>query len=109
MQATSQILVRVVIAKVTDRDRLISILRSVPVVQNDPEWNCVIWVKGALEALQKDGKATGTAKLDWQKVRDFVMDYVQRKKDGHRFDVKGNFQMRWPATYDLLEDEEVIE
>lgn len=88
MQATRQILARVVIAKVADRERLFQILRSVPVIQANPAWNCVIWVKEALAAVQADGKAIGTAKLDWQTVRDAAMEYVEKKKEAHRFDGK---------------------
>lgn len=109
MLATSQILTRIMIAKVADRDRLFDAVRAVPVIQDDPAWNCVMWVKGALEALNKDAKALGTSKLEWQTVRDVAMDYVQRKKDAHRFDGKGDYDTKWAPTYDLLERKELIE
>lgn len=105
MLATSAILVRVIVAKIVDRDRLVGLLHSAPVVQNDPEWNCVSWVRVALETLQKDGKAVGTAVLGWQEVRDCAMDYAQRKKDAHRFDGTVECDQKWPATYDVLEKE----
>jgi len=108
MQATNQLLIRVLVGKVKDRDRLLTTLRNVPIVENDPSWNCVIWVKEALLAVQKDGKSTGTAVLDWHKVRDTVLSYCQEKKDGHRFDGKIQFDMSKPATYNMLTQKEII-
>ncbi|KAH6664026.1 hypothetical protein B0J14DRAFT_621330 [Halenospora varia] len=77
---------------VLDNKRLESMLRQVPIKQGEPRWNCVIWVKEALEALGADGKALGTGD----------------KKNEHRFDGKGNFDMSKPATYSLLDGEEMI-
>ena len=69
MRATSQLLVRVVIGKVLDRQRLSVPLQDVPIVLNDPDWNCVLWVKEALASLERDGGVVGTSVLDWQSVR----------------------------------------
>jgi hypothetical protein len=105
------LLVRVLIGKVTNMQRLESILQDIPVRQGDPAWNCVIWVKQALEKLQADGKAVGTSRLDWPRVRDAAMKYVQDNKDQHRFDGRapqGKFDMKKAATFDLLEGREVI-
>ncbi len=66
------------------------------------EWNCVVWVRQALLALQNDGKAVGTSVLDWHTVRDAAMKYCQEKIDAHRFDGKVKFDMTRPATYDFL-------
>lgn len=108
MEATGQLLIRVLVGKIIDRDRLLTTLRNTPVVQNDPNWNCVIWVKEALLAVQKDGKSMGTSELDWQKIRNAALSYCQKKKDGHRFDGKVKFDMSKPATYDMLEQKEII-
>ena len=72
---TNSLLVRVVIGKIIDKSRVHDNLCAVPVKQNDPNWNCVIWVKEALEALQKDAQALGTSKLDWRTVREAAMSY----------------------------------
>ncbi|KAF4635878.1 hypothetical protein G7Y89_g2198 [Cudoniella acicularis] len=106
LEATSMLLVRITVAKVKKMDQLVNTLRSVPIKQGEPGWNCVIWVKEALQALQTDGKALGTSDIEWQKVRDAAMRYVQEKKDEHRFDGKGDFNMKWAATYSLLEGKE---
>ncbi|TKA64549.1 hypothetical protein B0A49_09935 [Cryomyces minteri] len=108
MQATGQLLIRVLVAKITDRDRLLRSLRTVPIVKGDASWNCVSWVKEALGILREDGKAIGTSKLDWQTVRDTAMAYCQRKRNDHRFDGKARFDMSKAATYDLLEMKETI-
>ncbi|KAL3408143.1 hypothetical protein V8F44DRAFT_504610, partial [Aspergillus fumigatus] len=44
-------------------------------------WNCVFWVKEALETLKVNPKALGTSIIKWEKVRSAAMDYCQWKKD----------------------------
>lgn len=50
----------------------------------------------------------GTSELDWTKLRNTAMAYIERKKQEHRFDGRGSFDMSKPATYDLLEGAETI-
>ncbi|KAL9103654.1 MAG: hypothetical protein Q9163_001313 [Psora crenata] len=106
--ATQMLLVRILVGKVDKSNRLRDILRRVPVVQGDRSWNCVIWVKNALEALQKDGKAMGTCQLDWKIIRDTSMRYIQHKKKQHRFDGKAEFDISNSATFDMPEGRETI-
>ena len=105
---TKMLLVRVMIGKVANIDRLEKALRDTPVVQSDRTWNCVTWVKNALGALQVEGRAVGTSQLDWQSVRDAAMRYCQEKRDQHRFDGSGTFDLRKAPTYNLLEGRETI-
>lgn len=103
--ATAMILVRITVAKVKDRDRLKSIFNRVPVRSDNPEWNCVEWVKEALANLQADGRALGTSCLDWETIRDTAMWYVQSKEADHRFDgqaLPGQFDTEQVPTWDLL-------
>ena len=79
-------------------------LRGTPTRQGDPSWNCVWWVKEALEGLKADGRALGSCVIEWDRVRDGAMTYCQRKKDQHRFDGEGNFDMGKAATYNLMEE-----
>jgi hypothetical protein len=108
LSATSMLLVRVMIAKVEKKDRFVSIVRSTPIRQGVVGWNCVGWVQEALQNLEADGKALGTSVTDWTKVRDAAMEYCQRKKDEHRFDGQGHYDMTKAPTYDLVERKERI-
>ena len=108
IKSSNMLLVRILIGKVTDLDRTVNILRSTPIRQNLATWNCVTWVQEALEALRADPKALGTSVVEWQKVRNAAMEYCQKKKDQHRFDGQGNFDMSKAATYDLIEGKETI-
>ncbi|KAL2811547.1 hypothetical protein BDW59DRAFT_177083 [Aspergillus cavernicola] len=105
---TSMLLVRITIGKVADTSRSVDILRNTPIRQGQPGWNCVSWVKEALEGLNADTKSLGTNVTEWSRVRNAAMDYCQRKKDQHRFDGQGNFDMRRVPTYDLMEQKEII-
>ena len=108
LAATSMLLVRVMIAKVENKDRLNNIMRNTPVRQGVTGWNCVSWVQEALQSLEADKKVLGTGVTEWTKVRDAAMDYCQRKKDAHRFDGQGSYNMKKAATYDLVERKETI-
>lgn len=103
---TNMLLVRIMIAKVEDNGQLISILRNTPIRGDEQGWNCVLWIKEALERLATNGKTLGTSVTEWRRVRDAAMEYCQRKKDEHRFDGKGNFDTKKVPTYDLIEEKE---
>lgn len=105
---TGMLLVRIMIGKVEDKARLVSVLRNTPIRQGQPGWNCVIWVKEVLEGLKADGKAMGTSVLEWESVRDEAMKYCQRKQDQHRFDGQGSYDSSKAPTYDLVEGKETI-
>jgi hypothetical protein len=112
MAPTAMILVRVVVGKIENMDRLISVMESVPVRGNQPGWNCVEWLREALALLGKDKRALGTSVTEWQTVRDAAMEYVATKAAQHRFDGKakpGQFDPSKVATYDLLEKKERYE
>ncbi|KAL1904715.1 hypothetical protein Sste5344_009579 [Sporothrix stenoceras] len=99
------------ISKVKDMAALYEILRSVPIRAGQvPRWNCVAWVREALEMIEANSKATGTAVLDWATVVDAAMKYSQDKINSHRFDGKATyaFDPQLAPTYDLLEGKEVI-
>lgn len=110
LEATNMLLVRVIIGKVVDTEGLKRVMHSVQVKNNDPAWNCVVWIKDVLAKLA-EGKVMGTSQLDWKIVRDTAMRYIEEKKNQHRFDgkaPKGHFDTRKPATFDLLTGKELI-
>jgi hypothetical protein len=72
--STSMLLVRAMVGKVTDGNRLVEILRNTPIRQGQPGWNRVSWVKEALETLDADSKALGTRVTEWEKVRSEAME-----------------------------------
>ncbi|PKY05712.1 hypothetical protein P168DRAFT_129649 [Aspergillus campestris IBT 28561] len=106
--ATSMLLVRIMVGKVKDSQRLTEILRTTPVRGDVGGWNCVSWVKEAVERAQAEEKVLGKCVLDWQTVRAAAMDYCQEKKDQHRFDGQGVFDMSRAPTYDLIQRKESI-
>ncbi|KAI4236383.1 MAG: hypothetical protein LQ352_008014, partial [Teloschistes flavicans] len=100
------LLAKAVVAKVINIGRLKSVLRGIPVVQDDPLFNCSVWVHQALYTVQADGKAVGMSQLDWPTVRDAANSYVQGKKRVHRYDGRaplGQTDLPESATFDLLE------
>ena len=68
VQNTTSLLIRIMIGKIENLARLITILRSIPVIQNDPSWRCRTWCANALAAIAADGKAVGTSVLDSEQL-----------------------------------------
>lgn len=104
MLPTNMLLVRIMIGKVKDGKRFESILRGIPIRPQDEGWNCVEWVKEAVETALQDKKALRVPKdLSWDKIRDAAMSYVEHKKAAHRFDGIGEYDQNKAATWDMIE------
>jgi hypothetical protein len=107
VQSAVTLLARVLVAKIEDEERLVEILRSVPVVQGDPSWRCRTWLANALTAINEDGKAVGTARLDWGVVEKVARVYVGKKTaDGRYADVERASKPK--PTWDLLNNRETV-
>ncbi|KAL8285895.1 hypothetical protein RB597_002803 [Gaeumannomyces tritici] len=106
VRSTASLLTRIVIAKITDEQRLVEILRNNPVVQHDPNWRCRTWVAQALRAIEQDGKCVGSAVLDWETIEATAREYTATKAGEGRFDT-GDMLMPKP-TWDMLENREVV-
>lgn len=104
---TPMLLIRIVVAKITNLRRLQAILRAVPILADKEDWNGVSWVQEALRLASEDNQALGTRVEDWAAIRDEAMRYVGEKKHGHRFDGLGDFDVSKPATWDMLQAKEL--
>jgi len=80
-------LIRVAIAKVTDEDRLQSLLRDINVREEDSAFNCLAWVREAFVKLLDDGKSVKSYlnSDDWNAVETCARTYCKRKRDAGRF------------------------
>ncbi|KAH0829867.1 hypothetical protein AYO21_10175 [Fonsecaea monophora] len=99
------LLVRVLIDKVNDPSRLDAILCQTPVKDGAKDWNCVAWLKDALELVGKDKAALGTSVIAWDTVRKAAMEYCNQKKSAGRFSTR--YDLEKIPTYDLLERKEI--
>lgn len=107
LQATSMILVRITVAKIIKPEEVEMILRAIPIVQNNPDWDCITWVKDALTALDQSG-CFGTRQSEWTVVKQAAIEYVTRKVTEHRFDGKIKVDTEKVPTYDLIDRKEVV-
>ena len=102
------LLARIVIAKVLDEKRITNILRSIPVVNNDPNWRCLTWIENALVAIAKDGQAVGRSVLDWEKIQEFARRYVGDKTAAGRYRSAVEISRPRPI-WDMIEEKEIVE
>lgn len=99
IRVTVQLLARVTIAKIEDEERMLDILRNVPVDPSEwdgrsngmePRWTCRIWVLSALKALRNDGIAVGTNVLDKIEGPDGIIEttkaFVSGQMANQRYD-----------------------
>lgn len=107
IRATNTLLARIVIAKVEDEQRLVSLLRDLPIVNGDTNWRCRSWVGSALAEIAKDGKCVGTSRLDWGEIEAFARQYVAYKTAIGRY-TKADDMVKPKPTYDLLQEKETV-
>lgn len=107
VRTTNSLLARILIAKIEDHQRLIELLRCLPVVQGDLNWRCRTWVGIALAEIAKDGKCVGTAELSWSKIETFARQYVGRKTAAGRYRSAADMSKSKP-TWDMLENKESV-
>lgn len=107
VRTTNNLLVRILVAKVEDHKRLDTILRSLPVVQDDPEWRCRTWIASALAELAKDGKPVGISQLEWEKIELIARQYVAQKAAAGRYQ-RSEVLLKPKSTWDMLENKETV-
>lgn len=105
--STSNLLARILIAKVEDYKRVVAILRSLPIVQDDPSWRCRTWIASALTELARDSKAVGTSQLDWERVEATARQFVANKAAAGRYQRREDVLKPRP-TWDMLEGKETV-
>jgi len=106
--ATRMILVRIMVAKILNWPKLEEVVRAVPIVQNDKSWTCRIWVRNAMASLAAEAGVLGRSVTDWPTIESSAKQYARKKKDQHRFDGEGDWDMSKVPTWDLIENKETI-
>lgn len=53
-RGTPKLLAQTLIGEIVDLDRLLDVLRDVLLDQETPGWNCVSWIRSALDAIDED-------------------------------------------------------
>lgn len=106
MAPTNRLLVRILVGKVKNHDQLETVFESTPLRAHIDGWNCVEWLKEALESAGREGKALGTAITSWQSVRDTAMWYIDFKHKAGRFGEHYNTEEA--PTWDMLGGSEII-
>lgn len=104
---TNMILVRVLVAKVSNRRKLEAVLPNIPMRPEVPGWTCKTWVQEAFEAL-KDAQAIDCP-FGWATVCQTALWYVHHKAERHRFDGLAQtlyYDEAKVATWDMLEEGE---
>lgn len=98
------ILVRIMLAKVEDTNKLAQLLRQVPIGQRvEGGWNCVAWVREALFRIERLEGVVGTSVLGWEAVREAALSYCRLKRDQHRFDGTGEYDPTQVPSFDMIQ------
>ena len=105
-----RLLVRILVGKIKKPESLASSLRSVPIVQNDPGWTCISWVRDALSRLDTDGILTSGKIAAWDEVERQCRHYVAEKHAQGRWKASGaGAQIAGSIpTWDMLQGHELI-
>lgn len=107
-----RLLTRMLIAKIGDPSSVDAALRAVPIVQGDPDFNCISWVKSAIAKLDGDGVLAKSKVVDWDTINQRCREYVAMKKEAGRWkasvDPSSSSKFVKIPTWDMLEEREVV-
>jgi len=108
--------VRILVAKVEQDEKLDAIIRNAKIIKHKDAWSqvpSVYWARQVLNDLQYDKEETvpsshavGTSCLRWETVRDQAMAYVSKKGVDNAKNLDNS--MKKIPTFDLLEMKETI-
>lgn len=107
-----RLLIRVLIAKIADPSSVDASLRGVPIIQESPDWNCISWVRSAIERLNADGVLSESKVVDWSIIDRQCKDYVVKKKEAGRWRAGNSpdstHELVKIPTWDMLQEREVV-
>jgi hypothetical protein len=101
----TNLLARIVIAKIKNEEQLVNLLRTIPVVNHDKNWRCRTWICSTLDALKDDNLALGTSIVDWEKIEEVARSYVGQKTESGRYRTEQDILGPKPI-WDMLEGKE---
>jgi hypothetical protein len=97
----------ILVAKIEDNQRLITLLRRVSVIQDDLNWRCCNWIASAPAEIANDGKCVGIAQLDWPKIEAFAREYVASKTASGRY--RSGADLSKPKLiWDMIENKKTV-
>lgn len=104
-----RILVRVLLGEVRRVDLSERLFAEVPVIQNDPTFNCVTWVHHALLQLMDSTIVRTSTRLHWDNIQRTTLDYVNTKKQQGRFETGWDGDSSRVPTVDMEPSREIFE
>ncbi|KAF2211560.1 hypothetical protein CERZMDRAFT_112626 [Cercospora zeae-maydis SCOH1-5] len=111
LTAVDMIVVRILLGKVHDKEKLLDVLRGTRVKKHGDAggWNDVSWTKDVLDRLANEDDVLGASVTDWETVRHSALWYIEEKRAQHRFDGKaiGTFDKTKVPTWNLVHDIEL--
>lgn len=108
----STTLIRITIAKVTNPERLTSLLRSIPIPDSSSSYTCLSFIKAAYHILITDRMGGGCLKSyvnadDWKDIERCARKYCKKKRDQRRFtDAHGPWDLGCVSTFNYWENRE---
>ena len=105
---TQLLLARVLIAKVQNSAAVLRTVQTVPLVQNDRNWTCRIWVREALAQLNRDGVLGRSKVTNWQAIENKCKQFVASKKAAGRWRDRGKWKDDETPTWDMLQGRETV-
>lgn len=105
-----RLLTRVLVGRVKKLGDLSACLRSVPLIQGDPNWTCRMWVRDALAKLDADTIFEPQRRIhDWDATEKQCRRYVEEKKAAKRWRTSNAgvaSNLNGIPTYDMLQGRE---
>jgi hypothetical protein len=103
-----QVLARVLLGELPRADLAERVFAESPVTQDDPTFNCIVWVQQALSRLNQ-AKIAGTGIMfDWDSIEKTALEFVQMKKLQGRYETDWKGDSLEVATFDMIVGRETV-
>ena len=101
------LLARFTVAELVDLSSFPKAVDTVHVPQDDPHFNCSVWVRDAIRAADEGG-CFGRKCIDWMLIEVKAEMYMAEKCRVGRWEQEGPWEQNMPATWSMLENRETV-
>jgi hypothetical protein len=72
---TPKLLAQILVSDIVDMERLFELLRDLPIVQDQKEWNCISWLRSAFTAMEDETEVVkwSSSEHSWMSLRNSAL------------------------------------
>ena len=101
------LLARLTVAELVDLRSFNQAIDTVHFPQDDPRFNCLVWVRGVIRAAD-EGECSERKCIDCMLIEARAETYMAEKRRLGRWEQESPWEQNMPATWSMIEDRETV-